>query len=245
LLLPALEIDDHVQQLLTALGKAPPPLAEETKKTATTLADLSKNLKPSRLESWGLPYLVPQLGGESTYIQNYQSKIASLAKRADGLDVIISKGLKPAWDAFPSAQAAGKEQAVRDAAHAIDALSPDPALDPAKAFRDCITILKTMDTALATGGTSPGFANVDAARAVERVRAEIRTLSLLAWIFFGIVSVFIGSYVLVLNNPGFGTTTDFILCARGFGLPVGGSQLSQLSVSNLSGVMGFQLSKTT
>ena len=141
---------------------------------------------------------------------------------------------------------AGKEKAIRDAAHGIDELSPDPALDPAKAFQDCLAFLKVMDTALATGGNSPGFADVDAARAVERVRAEIRTLSLMAWVFFEIVSVVIGAYVLVLNNPSFGTTTDLVLCALwGFGLPVGGSQLSQLSVSNLAGVMGFQLSKTT
>lgn len=241
LLLPALEIDAHIQELQADLRKAPAPVRDKMKKTAIALDELSKSLKPSRLERLGLPILIPRLGVASATVQDYQAKIASLAKQADALDVIVRKGLQRAWEAFAGAHQVGKDQVVLTAIHDIDELSPNPALDPGKAFQDCIAILKIMEGALGIGGAQPSFD-----RTVEKVRAELRSLSLWAWILFGIVSSAAGSYILVLNNPSFGTTVDYFLCVLwGFGLPAGGSQLTQLSVGNLAGVFGFQLPRTT
>ncbi|WP_316189877.1 hypothetical protein [Bradyrhizobium sp. SZCCHNS1054] len=247
LLLPALEIDAHVQQLLAELKNAPSSLHGEMKQTTDALTTLSNKLKPSQLETWGLPFLVPRLGGQSPSIQEYQATIANLAKQADALDIIVRKGLKRAWDAYSRAQAAGKEAAVVDAISTIDALSADPTADPGKAFQGCSVALAKMEAALTDGAKERFFAAAadDAPRTVERVRAEIRNLSLLSWVIFGVLSVAIGSYVLVLNNLSFGTTTDLFLCFLwGFGIPAGGAQLTQLSAGSIAGVLGFQLPKT-
>lgn len=244
LLLPALEIDAHVQQLHAELANAPPQLRGKMEETSAALAGLSKTLKPSQLESLGLPFLIPRLGERSSSVQEYQAKIAGFAGKADGLDIVVNKGLKRVWEAFKSVHAPGKEQAIFNALRAIDALSSDPNLDAAKAFQGSIEALKVMDKELAAGGGTT-FAELDAAQTVEKVRAELRSLSLWAWVFFGLVSWSIGSYILVMNNPSFGTWTDYGLCLLwGFGLPVGGSQLTQLSVGSLAGVFGFPLTKT-
>lgn len=72
-------------------------------------------------------------------------------------------------------------------------------------------------------------------RSLYSVRLEIRTINTLFWIVWGTLSIAIGSVILVLSNPSFGTVTDFLGCALwGFGLPVTGHSLGSLTMTSLN-----------
>jgi hypothetical protein len=98
--------------------------------------------------------------------------------------------------------------------------------------------------ALALGGAQflamPGPSPVTA----YSLRMEIQTITLLFWTVWGALSVVIGFSVLVMPAPGFGTTADYIRCALwGFGLPVAGQGLQQLTMTSLNTQLAVTLPK--
>ena len=83
-------------------------------------------------------------------------------------------------------------------------------------------------------------------RSFERLEVEIRNLSVFAWFIFGGLAAAVGIYVLIISNLGFGQRGDFLVCLFwGFGLPVGGQQLLQLTTGSVVTALGVTVPKAS
>ena len=64
---------------------------------------------------------------------------------------------------------------------------------------------------------------------------------LLVWVG---VTLITGVMAMVLSKAGFGTPSDYLLCLLwGFGLPVAGTQLNQLTATGIGPKLGITLPK--
>ncbi len=82
------------------------------------------------------------------------------------------------------------------------------------------------------------------ALSVVSISLQIQTIGLLFWAVWGTLSVIIGFTVLINSSPGFGLFTDYIRCFLwGFGLPVAGQGLQQLTMSSVNSQLGINLPK--
>ena len=77
-----------------------------------------------------------------------------------------------------------------------------------------------------------------------QLRMEIAKIALLAWSFLAVVTVLLGSYVLVLSNNGFGSLGDYLLCFLwGVGIPVGAQMSPATSTTATAGqILGITTS---
>jgi len=80
--------------------------------------------------------------------------------------------------------------------------------------------------------------------ASQRMQFQIEVLSWATWAVAALITVLVGSYLLVIANLDFGRASDLWLCFFwGLGLPAAGSQLSQATPSSLAGSLGINLVK--
>jgi len=93
-----------------------------------------------------------------------------------------------------------------------------------------------------------GAVAVQAAAAPQREMApfnlliEMRLIAIVSWIIWSVLTVLIGVMVLIVASPGFGTPMDYFRCALwGFGLPVAGQALLQITPGSLSTRLGITL----
>lgn len=100
--------------------------------------------------------------------------------------------------------------------------------------------------------TKPGISSDAAVHGViapltsQAISWQIKEISTIAWGIWGLLTFFVGLAVLIMNNPGFGTTLDLIFCFLwGFGLPTGIDKLQQLSPSGVATNIGITQFKAT
>jgi hypothetical protein len=144
---------------------------------------------------------------------------------------------------------------VNTAAKELDKLVPDTNKIPDSPPPDRAASLAAIDTALDrlrvkflnyTGGEEVPVEPKPTILSPEGLSVDINVLSLAVWAAFALVTTALGVYVLIYNNPGFGTLGDFLVCAFwGFGLPIGAQQLTQLSVANVSQSLGISIPQVT
>jgi hypothetical protein len=78
---------------------------------------------------------------------------------------------------------------------------------------------------------------------VMSVFVHIELFTALFWIVWAILAVLIGGLVLILPNPGFGGVLDYARCFLwGFGLPVAGQSIQQLTMSSINSGFGVSIS---
>ena len=114
---------------------------------------------------------------------------------------------------------------------------------PPPALADVTGAIAAADATLAGGGTrSVGARGAAASTASRAMIVRMENLSTWAWLVTALVTVAIGSYVVVLSDLGFGSPTDFLKCALwGFGLPIGAAQLGQLTAASASTNFGINV----
>lgn len=79
---------------------------------------------------------------------------------------------------------------------------------------------------------------------VNEINYRIEHYSNTGWWIWGFVSVIVGCAILVVPNPGFGTSMDLILCLLwGLGIPTASAKLQELTPSGVSGNIGIAFPK--
>lgn len=77
---------------------------------------------------------------------------------------------------------------------------------------------------------------------VKRIIGEVEALSRVTWFVYAVLTAVAGTATLILQNPGFGTSLDFVFCLFwGFGMPVTLEKLQQLSPTQTAKAVGITL----
>ena len=255
LLLAAAALRQRVLDLQTALAN--PPTKVNTADMAATqnlLAKLATDLTETGLDAQNyLPAKFPNpFRNMAPNTDDYKRYIGTASAQVTLLDLLVRDGFHAVWTRIPPAPNAAQLMAISTASQAIDALAgAEPVPQTNSAMNSLRTILATLTAALAgprLSGSEPeaseSASDAPQPRSFEQIVAEIRLLSGVSWLIFGVLATALGTYILVLSNLGFGAPTDYLVCLFwGFGLPVGGSQLLQATAGTASTALGFTVPK--
>lgn len=256
-LLPALALTDTLQAMKTAEGTFPDVLKERATVSLPAIEQLLGSLSIAALDKQNfLPPAVPAFGPSAAKTAEYQAFLTTASTKVGDLDIIVSEGLKlvaARWQQnMAPADLADLEQAFRT----IDGLSSNLLLDPQTLRAQVIVALEAFNDAHQN--------RIDAARAqglnvqaetIQRaspgqksfiaVRLEVQTITVLFWLVWGLLSVVIGATVLIVPVPGFGSLTDFVRCFLwGFGLPVAGNSIQNLTMGSLNTQLGVSVTRS-
>jgi hypothetical protein len=256
LLLPAAYLRQRIDTYRLPLLHAPPSV-ERTSMTNTldAMDRLLSALSESVLDGKGFlnpalpspfPSNAPKLGDYKAYLQEQDDWAAVL-------DTVVRDGFTTAWAQLPANANPAAVKAVNDCIKDIDSLLPKgaakaPALVDVgarinSALQKLDADLKTANQA-ARFGAPPIGEVVIGDRSYEQINVEIQFISAVVWLVAGLMSMAAGSYVLVFMNLGFGVPTDFLVCLFwGFGLPVAGNQLMQMSSASIGTTLGISVTK--
>ena len=244
LLLPVSAAVKTLEALQAVTARAPKGLFPQhisniAKQIITELseADLASNKLPSKF---------PVLGAASdpASIDLYRQYVQKRIDWVQPLRILVHEGLEPAWTTFQSGDSDAKDRAAV-AAKAIDALamaSTAPDIDATRSsVQRLVSVMNTPaiheESVVSTAAIISFFARAPAVvESPQRLLLSINSANLFGWLFLLLVTTLGGAYIFVLgpNGPGFGTTTDFVLCALwGFGLPVG-AQLMQATTGSIA-----------
>jgi hypothetical protein len=247
-LLPAALLSRRAKDLEALLRAVSPALRAGLTSTQATLSKVIDSFAAAALDAdQYIPSRLPPFGTTPAKAGEYQSFLQKQSQRLDVLDVVVHEGvLRLAND--PSARSpAANVQALQALLAGMDALSatgPDTgaartALERLFATWRTATSGGVVQAQAAMTGVPPGREMTPVA-----LLAEMRNIALASWIAWGVLTVLIGCSVLVLPSPGFGETLDYVRCLLwGFGLPVAGQSLQQLTPSALNTQLGITLPK--
>jgi hypothetical protein len=254
-LLPAALLAERVTILQQKLANAPPDTDEDDRKETTrALNALAKGLSETGLDGKNyLPRALPNpFVGLGPNIDGYKQFLADAGTKVALLDLLVDDGFVAVWKKIQPPPDAKTRQAVHTASKALDAKILE---DPLPSTKDLITFiestLKQLNDDLAAG--HPGTAAALAAqqrpiqpRSLEQIVVEIRNLSALTWIVFGILATAVGVHILVIGNLGFGLPADYFTCLFwGFGLPISAQQLVQSTIGSVGTALGVTVPKTS
>jgi hypothetical protein len=254
MLLPIARLQVQVRSLQARLDKTLEETRTSSPRTQSALQKLSERLTVTDLDSRNLlPPRIPLPKQNPFDSAPYEQFIKLIGDWITFVgDVIIGSGFERL-----ARLASGKPQdAVNTAAKELDELVPDTNTIPDSPPPDRKASLAAISTAL--DRLPPPFLNVGTDKkvtvepepeptlATDSLRVDINVLSLAVWAAFALVTTALGVYVLIYNNPGFGTLGDFLVCAFwGFGLPTGAQQLTQLTAASVSTSLDISVPKMT
>jgi len=253
-LLPATLLADRVRALQQRLANAPPGTeAADRADIDAALQGLAQRLSVNSLDAGNfLPPSMPNpFKGAGPNLDGYKQFLAQATAQLALLDLLVEEGLAAVWRKIPPELNDQSRAALTVASRAIDGLA---AADPAPALKDATAAIQNalaqLDPALAAAGGAPPPPGAQhfaiQPRSFEQLVIEIRNLSGIAWLVFGLLSAAVGVYVLIINNLGFGLPGDFFTCLLwGFGLPVSGQQLVQSTVGSVGTALGITVPKAS
>jgi hypothetical protein len=248
-LLPATLLREKVASLLLTISKLPPPLLGKMATTEQVLGDLSSKLSEAYLDAQNyLPPSIPSvIGTASIQLGAYQAFLQICSQKIEDLEIIVNEGLVPAASKYAPGMPAGSLQALQALVGDIDALSGNlPQAD--QVLRNTIgNIFKTWNTqvvTLAMGGALSLSIPQARPKTIVELRMQIQLLTRVFWLVWGGLALLLGIAVLIIPNTGFGGPMDLIRCFFwGFGLPVAGQSLQQVTLSNFNSNFGVTLSR--
>jgi hypothetical protein len=240
-------------QKLTCLGKAAELTLDRIGKWKAALTDASLEDKSF------VPAFYAPVMPATVVSQTYQQFLDNAGAWTAALTMIIDDGLdklsKMDTSAIQDATARkAAEGAIGAAWAAIDAQAgPKSAAAPAAPALDALAVVVGQQTGNAqTAVNKANGVEADADKPTvtptetQRLRFEIAVLSLATWSVAALLTILVGSYVLVLSHLDFGRTNDFVMCLFwGLGLPTVGSQLAQATPASLASSLGVNLPKPT
>jgi hypothetical protein len=252
-LLPATLLREKVASLLLMISRFPQPLLEKMAVTEEVLGDLASKLSESYLDAQNyLPPIMPSVTASSS-IQwgGYQAFLQVLAQKVDSLEIIVNDGLVPAVAKFTAGMAGAALQSLQILVANIDALSGSlPQQD--SALRASISnLFKNWNTQITAQALDQAQAQAlslsmlpPRPKTTVELRVQIQLLTTVFWLVWGALSLLLGITVLIIPSPGFGGAMDYVRCFFwGFGLPVAGQSLQQVTQSNFNSNFGVTLSR--
>lgn len=245
LLLPASALRIRLENLLKAcehlvIGEAP--------NVAKKASDLEKSLSADKLTSDGLvPQKVPApwnaAAQSESQVERYRQLLQSTSEWLSVLEAITYEGIEKAESKGTDGGLTDVQvKAIEGAIKEIDRIAIGTTAPSLTGVQQGIAeLLQKLDGALAPGASArPLRAFVPLQKTPERLSVEITRISAMSWLFLGLASTALGSFVLVLSNPAFGAVSDYVLCFLwGVGIPIGGQQLAQATGATVATTLGI------
>ncbi len=247
-LLPATLLREKVADLLLRVGKLPQPLLSSAPITNEVLRDLLTKLSEAFLDAQNyLPPSLPSISANSpVQLGNYQVFLQACSGKIDGLAIIVIEGLEHTAQKFTPNIDPAHLKSLQDLTGSLDALTgtlpqQDATLRASisnlfKSFTQVVVAANAQALSLAMPAPQP--------KTTVELRVQIHLITAAFWLVWGGLSLLLGIAVLILANPGFGSAMDYIRCVFwGFGLPVAGQSLLQVTQSNFNSNFGVTLSR--
>jgi hypothetical protein len=216
---------------------------------ATTLAvkQISDSLSTQGLDAAQyIPPRIPAFGAAPPNVNQYPAFLQAQSRRIDVLDVVVHEGvLRLTRELAANPGAGANVEALQILLSGIDVLCINP---------DVVTARAQIGSLFSTWYGAIGRVQAQAAASSAPDRettafsliVEMRNIAIVSWITWGVLTVVAGFAVLILPNPGFGETLDYVRCLFwGFGVPVAGQSLQQLTPSALNTQLGITMPRQT
>lgn len=226
----------------------------KTPNVAAAIQTQRQALAETLLEQSGLPakFPLPWNAGSvpADQVEKYRQYLQKVSDWVTVLEAIVYDGMDKAWSEWKPNSTAAETQAIAAAIANLDNLAgvggTAPSIDSVRS--QIRTELSTLKAKLAS--PAPAFLLATLALGPTtsptpgQLRMEIAKIALLAWSFLAVVTVLLGSYVLVLSNNGFGSLGDYLLCFLwGVGIPVGAQMSPATSTTATAGqILGITTS---
>jgi hypothetical protein len=261
LLMPAALLAQKAQSLQSTLRKA--PVGATVANTEKALSRLLNVVSPPTLEDLGLiPRNVPApWTNPSSQATNAQQLFQQVSDWLVALEAVICDGMVIAWAelnvyATPAArfQIVGAIGALDKLVNFTESAAPLP-LPPSPPFstlnQNIAGILGGLNSSLQAAGAQSLVRQRQMAQALsqqastpQELSLDIRRISIVAWLMIMLITTVVGSYVIIVQNLGFGLAADYFLCLFwGFGLPVGGNQLLNMTSTGVTTTLGVTVPK--
>lgn len=207
-------------------------------KTRKAFEDLENLLSDTDLH----PFMPGPLNPDAK-MDEFKAHLRSAGLRLDSLNIVVELGISEIAQAWADAAADPvKEAAVTSAVDGLLAI-PDGRITAADTKTKVTEVLNAMNNAIGRK-LAAGLGVQDVQLRLQHVliaSAGWIWLVLLVWVG---VTLITGVMAMVLSKAGFGTPSDYLLCLLwGFGLPVAGTQLNQLTATGIGPKLGITLPK--
>jgi len=249
-LLPAVLLRERAAGLLLDLNNVPAALKGSAPNTTRELAKIVGQLTETYLDAQQfLPPKIPTgFGSAAAQTTAYQTFLQSQSQLVDNLDTIINQGILPAAQKWSATISGGDLTLLLQLITNLDALTPTLP-QPANSLQTAITALLASwhPTVVAQAAGAAALTIVPPASKQPtsfQVLLRMEAVTIVFWIAWLVLTSLAGLLVLILPNPGFGGLMDDMQCLLwGFGLPVAGQSLQQLTVSSINSQLGVTLTK--
>lgn len=243
---PVAVLKESVTMLIDEIERAKKIQGVNLNHTKTVLGAIKDSLGTKTLDTNSLlPPKVPlPKNGDKDTSAKLKVYLDNKSQLVDCLTVVICDGMRKLWSAFKDGLDPKVEGAIKKALNALDDVGDKVGTEVttrADAKQKVNAILTTYQAERNHVGvvSDPSFLQV-AEPTVLQVTWQIARLSGLLWLVWGILTFIVGVAVLIVTNPGFGTSLDLIFCLLwGFGLPVGIDKLQQLSPEGIATTIGI------
>lgn len=210
----------RIAELKSTFEKFKAPVKEGAQQWLNDLNRLDNDLSDAKLKPLFRPLLPQPFEKEVTAVEDFKSHLEQATARFKHLKTLLFDGLERV-DSYAK-DFPGKESEVKEAARKIAELfaTADLAANIVKILADLRTALNAPELVVLRGALPQDD--------LRSATLQILASSFLSWIFWGIVAIFSGAFLLILVNPAFGTPLDLLKCfAWGLGVSVGGQQAPQ------------------
>ncbi|MGO8023919.1 hypothetical protein [Rhizobium leguminosarum] len=249
---PAAALIAEAQRLQDAFTDLQPRAQTDFANAQAATTDVLNTLSIRNLKEKGyIGSVIPPLRGSDAVAENaqkYEIFLAELSKRLTVLSLLwrAADQAISLWKKTPTAATRPK---LQTALTALDNLvEPGFVADVQVVAAEIEKVLLELRGALNEAQGIAEDANAGPALEIgyssERIAFETEVLNVVGWLTFGILSLAVGSYLLIAADPGFGQWKDLLLCLLwGFGVPAAGEKLSTLSSTSVAQGFGLTLTK--
>jgi hypothetical protein len=176
---------------------------------------------------------------------NYQAFLQTCSGKIDGLAIIVIEGLEHTAQKFTPNIDSAHLKSLQDLTGSLDALTGTLPQQDAALRASISNLFKSFTQVVAANAQALSLAMpAPQPKTTVELRVQIHLITAAFWLVWGGLSLLLGIAVLILANPGFGGAMDYIRCVFwGFGLPVAGQSLLQVTQSNFNSNFGVTLSR--
>lgn len=249
-LLPAYQLRDTLGILRTRVEEASALTHVPMAALTAAINQLDAQLTPQALATRLPPIIISPWSTGTTWVDTFKAYLTPMSDRAAGLVVLVNSGIQVAigyWTTFPAPVALALGQ--------INALAP-AATNAATAQTSLAPILQALQAAVNPPHAATLAPVLAAAPAgivarlftlppdTQTLQVRLTRNTLWVWWLVALVALASGFYSMVLQNFGFGSSTDYIKCLFwGLGFSVAGTQLDHLTQTAVSGNFGITIPK--
>jgi hypothetical protein len=249
-LLPAYQLRDTLTVLKNRVNDAVALSQIPLSAMIGALNQLDALLKPEALGGHLPSIVVLPWSSAIAWQDNLKAYLAPICDKAAGLVVLVNSGVEVSvsyWTSFPAAVTTALEKidplaaSVTDVAGAQTGLSPIlqslyAAVNPPHAAALAPVLASAPGNIVARLFTLPPDTHT--------LEVRLARNTLWVWWLVALVALASGFYSVILQNFGFGATTDYIKCFFwGLGFSVAGTQLDQLAQPAVTGNFGITIPK--